>query len=554
MARYGRMSALVLALVLVLSPVAGASAVNGHPREADVREATYFGADAYDAVDATWRTAPTLPPVSRHVFASLPPKFLLTRDEDWFKVKVASAGTPIVVNVQRLSGQGGSYLDVYGSTAGSCDATSLAFAGTADPNNAPPLLGAQSPAGWWDSGMTSMYFVAPRAGTYYFRHRPAAGGTGAGYSRDSIANVANTSAAYEIHVIVGDADRIAGPSRYGTSVAVSRQMWNAADDPWWWEGPWGNGVILASGQNFADGLAATSLSLRTGMPILLTAQQGLPGDVRAEIDRLGTANKWRVWAGDNTFTVYICGSEVAISDAVQAQLEADPYVTAVKRLEGRDRFETAALIADEASAAALYKRLVLVGGAAPATRRPTEAFVINGAAWADGLAAGPVAAFADAPVLMVTATSLPKSTREWIVGNGITSVHVVGGPSVVATSVMTAIASLSTTPTVDRIAGASRYETAYRVARYGVDNYGMSGKGCTVVSGESPWDALSAGQLSFMTYTPLLLTPRTGLSPWVTLFHDGSAGFAQPSYVVGGEPAVGAAAYNQLRDLWKRTL
>lgn len=559
MAAYRRTLSLVLALGLSLPALASyAWGVNGTARPAP-RAAAYMPADSFDSADATWTSAPALPGVSQHFFSSLPGTYLLTADEDWFKVSVSAANTPVIVNVQRLSGQGASCLDVYASQGGVCATASLAFAGPADPNDAPPLLGSQTPAGWWSSGTASMYFVAPAPGTYYFRHRPAVFDesgelatqtAGPGYPRDATPNVENTAMQYEIHVIVGDADRIAGSSRYGTSVAVSRMMWNAADDPWWWEGPWGNGVILVSGESFADGLAATSLSLRSGMPILLTKRNSLPPDVRAEIERLGAGNKWRAWDGDNTFTVYVCGSGATISDDVVTQLDGLANVTKVERLAGSNRYATAAAIAEEASAAALYKHLAPTGLGA-LRRAADKAFVINGNSWPDGLSAGPVAAFADAPVLMVASTALPPSTRDWLVNNGIRSVYVVGGPASVSDAVMGEIASLPTSPTVERIAGANRWETSYRLARYGVDHFGMSDGGCAVVSGEAPWDALSAGQLSFMTYTPLLLTPKAKLSSWVEQFYRDAGWFSQPSYVLGGNTAVSPAAFGTLQNLWR---
>lgn len=551
------MLVLALALVFAAAAPAGALAANGHAVPASVpRPATYIGPDRWDSVDGTWTTAPTLPMVSYHVFGTLPNNGLFTGDADWFKVKVARAGTPITIDIKRTSGQGGSLLDVFAANGTACQATSTALGGPADPNDGGHLLGSMTP-GFWISGMAKLYFVAPSAGTYYFRHRPAADGTAeAGYPRDALANVVPGAGAYELHVVVGDADRLSGASRYLTALGVSHQMWNAADDPYWWEGPWGNGVILVSGENYADGLAAGALSVRTGNPVLLTPKNVLPASVADEIHRLASANWWNAWNSDgtrrdNTFTVYICGSDAAVSTAVETALDADQYVTSVRRLQGANRYGTAVAIADEADKRELRAPVGQFSNGVRPQRLAREAFVINGGAWADGLAAGPVAGWVHAPVLMTTRFSLPQETAEWLKANGVGSVHVVGGPSVVDTSVITAIESLSTSPTVDRIAGGTRYETAYKVATYGVSR-GMVGNAVTVVSGDSPWDALSAGQLTFMTYSPLMLTQKTALSSWVTKFYDDNGGFQYPSFVVGGEPAVGAAAYTQLRDLWKR--
>jgi putative cell wall-binding protein len=221
----------------------------------------------------------------------------------------------------------------------------------------------------------------------------------------------------------------------------------------------------------------------------------------------------------------------------------------VKRLEGTNRYKTAAAIATEAELRSLRNNVRFLRTQQVVGK---EAFVFNGAKWTDGLAAGPVAAFGEAPVLMVGATALPPATAAWIEDNGIEAVHIVGGEDSVSSGVVAALQSLSTTPTVDRIEGGDRYGTARAVAQFGVDHYGMYAGSVTLVSAASPWDALSAGQLSFMTYSPLLLTSPTALSPQVTKFYDDNGGFHSPSYVVGGEGSVGAAPYTGLRDLWKR--
>ncbi len=531
-----------LAFAAFAPGVAGARPQNA----AKTRAAYVVSGDAYDSIDATWTTCPNLAnTVTDHTFESagggLPG---YTSDVDWFKVTVDETGTPVLVNVFFFAGNGGSGVDVFDSDGSRCATTSFDFFREGDTNaSGSYYLGSYPTPGWWMSSMAHGYFRAPHPGTFYFRHRsdhlaPRRSDVG----RDLPGDAVTGACSFQFRVTVGDADRLAGADRYGTAANLVRMMWNGSEDPWWNEGPWGNAAILASGEDYPDALAATPLSLRSGNPILLTRSGSLPPEVAAEIVRLSLSATWT----GNDFTVYVCGSSATISDEVVRQVEALDNVVKVVRIAGGNRFETAAALSDAADDLDLGRRRPTASMEADSVVR--EAFVVNGQMWADGLGAGPVAGFAHAPLLMCTRTALPPATRDWISDNGVSNVHVIGGPSTVDTSVLDAIASLPTTPTVDRIAGADRWGTAYELARYGIENYNME-PGATLVPSDRPWDALAAGQLSFMTYEPLMLTKPDQLSSYVYDLYD-DYGFDYPNYAIGGRITGGTFA--DFRDLWTR--
>jgi hypothetical protein len=99
-----------------------------------------------------------------------------------------------------------------------------------------------------------------------------------------------------------------------------------------------NVVILAAGTSFPDALAGGLLSQAYGAPILLTGKDSIPSATAAEISR-------RVKP-----TVIILGGEGAVGPGVVSALGV-LGITDIERIGGKDRYETAALIAKRADAA-----------------------------------------------------------------------------------------------------------------------------------------------------------------------------------------------------------
>jgi len=81
----------------------------------------------------------------------------------------------------------------------------------------------------------------------------------------------------QLQGLAPDVDRIAGPNRYETAVAISMDTFEPTQR-----------VYLATGLNFPDALAGAAAAGWWGGPVLLVPSDSLPGVVSAEIDRLGT--------------------------------------------------------------------------------------------------------------------------------------------------------------------------------------------------------------------------------------------------------------------------
>ncbi|WP_371152169.1 cell wall-binding repeat-containing protein [Buchananella felis] len=97
----------------------------------------------------------------------------------------------------------------------------------------------------------------------------------------------------------------------------------------------------------------------------------------------------------------------------------------------------------------------------------------------------------------------------------------------------------------ERLAGPNRYATAAKVFEKG-----DWGPGVVLVSGENPYDALSATPLAAYGSAPLILTPRASLSPESRqALLKAKANGADVVQVVGGTSSISEAVENQVKAL-----
>ena len=222
---------------------------------------------------------------------------------------------------------------------------------------------------------------------------------------------------------VGTATRVAGPDRYATAAAVSRTHFS----------PGAPVAYVATGQNFPDALAGGPVAGVHGGPVLLTEPGSLPQATRDELVRLRPAR------------IVVLGGTGAVSAGVAQQLQAYTS-TPVQRLEGADRYETAAAVIRNAFAPGV-----------------AAAFVATGATFPDALSAGPAAIKARGPVLLTRGDVLPVATRDELVRLAPSTIYLLGGTGAVSEAVRVAIAQATGRPVV-RIAGADRFATAVAVS------------------------------------------------------------------------------------------
>jgi len=184
------------------------------------------------------------------------------------------------------------------------------------------LLGLLSPDTWsqkltWASSDKNIVTVDPNG---------VATGMFPGTATVTATNTPNSVTGKEtatFHITVTSAFvRTYGDSRFATAAAISKQGWNYSTT-----------VYLVNGEDYADALAAIPLAALKNAPILLTDTDKTPDATVNEIKRLGAGN------------IVLLGGAGVISDAQAAALNKISYVTEVSRTAGKDRFITAAKLA-----------------------------------------------------------------------------------------------------------------------------------------------------------------------------------------------------------------
>ena len=257
-------------------------------------------------------------------------------------------------------------------------------------------------------------------------------------------------------------ERVAGANRYATAIAASARAFpEGADD-----------VVVASGESFADALAATPVAARLEGPLLLTRRDVVPDGLAAELRRLDPDR------------IILAGGTAAVSAGVELALAT---IAPVQREAGADRFGTS----------------VELAYAAFSTGVPV-AFLANGRNFPDALAAGNVAARLGGPVLLVERDRVPGAIEDAVEGLRPARLVLVGGPAAVSEDVRRQLAPHDR---VDRVGGADRYETAAALVG---EAPGTSAVG-VVASGRDFADALAGGAVAGATDGSLVLAAETCL-------------------------------------------
>ncbi len=288
--------------------------------------------------------------------------------------------------------------------------------------------------------------------------------------------------------------RVSGGDRIATSVAVSKEAFPVGAKT----------VVVASAADYADALAGGPLAYALDGPVLLSSAGGLSSATAAELKRLAPTR------------VVLVGGQRALAGSVATGVRAALPKTAIERISGANRYDTANRIA---------RRLAGVAG------QPDAAIVVTGRSFADGSAVAGWAAYRNRPILLTERTWLPPETASALASLAVTRTIVIGDDTAVGAPVFRRL------PAPTRISGADRYSTAAAVAEASLAD-GMLGDRFVVAGGRTFPDSLTAGVLSARLRAPLLLTAPSTLSTAATDVVNGQAGTSVRCYVVGGQVAV----------------
>lgn len=253
--------------------------------------------------------------------------------------------------------------------------------------------------------------------------------------------------------VIDKAERLAGPDRYGTNLALLKAEFEAGDV-----------LFVATGTVYPDALSAGPAVAVSGGQLALTPTKALRADLKAFLE----ANK--------PSQIYIIGGEGAVSPSVEQALKK---IAPVERVSGNDRYETSLEVFNRFFASP-PPRAVSAG----------SVFVATGQDFPDALTASAAGGSLGEPVVLTqgkTGKELPAATVKALKDAGVKDIHIVGGKGAVNEATASSLTKAGFN--VDRLGGADRYETNLAVNNF----LGVQGvTGLWVATGKDFPDALSA--------------------------------------------------------------
>ena len=178
--------------------------------------------------------------------------------------------------------------------------------------------------------------------------------------------------------------RFDGKDRYETSSLVAREVAGLVDIR--------GKAMVTTGENWPDALSVSAFAARDNHPILLVSKNKIDPLVQKTMTDLKINQ------------VYLVGGDDAVSEAVTNNL---PNVIA--RFAGKNRFETATLVADYAFGHA------------------KGVYLASGEVFADALIVGPVAGAQGVPILLTRSNLLSPETKAFIGKHSPEWITIVGG-------------------------------------------------------------------------------------------------------------------------------
>ena len=253
----------------------------------------------------------------------------------------------------------------------------------------------------------------------------------------------------------GAVSRLAGSNRYETAAAISRSTFATAES-----------AYAATGLNFPDALAGGPSAALNEQPVLLVGD-AVPASTATELRRLGASS------------ASVVGGPAVVPDSVVAALTG---ILPTNRIEGSDRYSTAAAIVQREFAAA------------------DTVYVATGLNFPDALAGVPAAANDRAPILLVGKDAIPPATAAQLKRLHPATIKILGGEAVISTGVAAGLRSYA--PTVIRLSGSDRFATAAAISHHA---FAAGASTIYIATGLNYPDALAGGPAAGADQAPILL-------------------------------------------------
>lgn len=199
--------------------------------------------------------------------------------------------------------------------------------------------------------------------------------------------------------------RVAGNTRYDTSLKVAKQLSTSSDT-----------VIITTGTNYADALSISPYAFATGSPVVLAdPSSGLSGSALKDIKEAGYKK------------AVIVGGTSAVPTSVESQLKTNG-IGSITRLSGDTRYATSAKIAE-------FELKSNVGFTMDG------AYLATGQNFPDALAAGAVSGKHLTPLLLVDPGARQASSFLSKYKGQVSRVTFVGGTNAIGNSEAASIVS-----------------------------------------------------------------------------------------------------------------
>lgn len=293
--------------------------------------------------------------------------------------------------------------------------------------------------------------------------------------------------------------RIKGDDRYQTALEISKNAYDKAES-----------LVIASGENYPDGIFAGPFANTLNSPLLLTARDQLAPGIREELQRLGTKK------------IYLVGGERSISNGVENELRSLGYET--ERIAGDNRYETAKEIG--------RKTIEVLGLDYSGDR----AIIVNETNFADALTAAPyMSSYRERTNYY--AAFVPYYGHFGLDSKPMPEFsYVIGGK-----------ASVPEAENEIRHGGDNRYDTALEVAKAYRHNLGQNKTRLVLVDGTNFVDALAGGSFAYDKNAAILLT-RPDEMPEGLLEYIKEENIEEV-IIIGGDSSVSEEIEKQIRAL-----
>lgn len=290
--------------------------------------------------------------------------------------------------------------------------------------------------------------------------------------------------------------RIYGADRYETATEVAKFGWGKTDY-----------IVIATGEDYPDALAATPLAKKYNAPIFLVNNtdhkplriKELRGEDTTLIEIKNLQPKY----------AFVIGGEGAVSNDIIDTLEE--YDIKCTRLSGKNRYETAIKIAEELGAGS------------------NEIAVANANSYAEALSISSIAAAKEMPIILVDKDNIPDCVSNYIGSKTIDKSYILGGTDLISNGVETRL------PDAERISGKDIYERNLNILkRFEKDiNY----ENTFIATGKDFPDALAGSALAALTKSPIILADNINKSSASELINSHISNINQV-IMLGGELVV----------------